>query len=72
MLCSSLCLDEVGHVRFRLWRGLPQLSVPEQVQERPLMLIAVVTSRLFFSTVAQETGRVDISVLRFVPHALQQ
>ena len=72
MLCSSLCLDEVGHVRFRLWRGLAQLSVPEQPQESPLIHIAFVISQLFFSTVAQDTGRVDISVLRFVPLALQQ
>ena len=33
---------------------------------------AFVISQLFFPTVAQDTGRVDISVLRFVPHALQQ
>ena len=71
--CSvALCLDEVGHARFRLWRGLAQLSVPEQLQESPLILIAFVISQLFFPTVAQETERVDISVLRFVPLALQQ
>ena len=72
MLCSSLCRDEVGHVRFRLWRGPAQRSFPEQRQEMPLILIACVIRQLFFPTVAQETGRADIAVRRFVPLALQQ
>ena len=40
---------EVGHARLDTWRGLAQLSVPEQIQESPLLLIAFVIGQLFFS-----------------------
>ena len=56
MLCSSLCLDEVGHVRFRHWRGLAQLSFPEQRQEMPLILIACVIRQLFFPLSRKKLG----------------